>query len=163
VTELDAFEYRALLLLSLGVTLLLASGCDTGSKRDSLYQGLVGKTWEIQRVYLDGNSIPFAEQTVQLEFLSQEGGRSFRLSRIVSADTSTVTGRVGVPQDNILSMTGSFSLVWRFTFEKPEDVGDSVQFQLRRATDGSVPSFLNAIGLSGGARSLTIDFVRAYN
>jgi hypothetical protein len=116
----------------------------------------VGETWELQRVQLDGSSFRFTEQTVQLAIASQDDGRTYRLSRIASGDTTTVTGRVGVPRENVLSMTGEFALEWRFTFERPDDLSDSVQFRLVRATEGSVPAFLRAIGLSGGVQQTLV-------
>ncbi len=153
-------RFRVPAFVGVALAICFASGCDGGgAKRTALYQQLIG-TWEIQRLKLDGTTISLSDETVRLEFLSQDGGRSYRLTRIAQGDTSTVTGAVGIPESNVLSMTGSFSLVWRFDFEEPDDLSDSVQFRLARASEGSSESFLNAIGLSGRARTIVMDLVR---
>jgi hypothetical protein len=146
--------------VGIALAICFASGCDGGgAKRTALYQQLVG-TWEIQRMQLDGTTISFSDETVRLEFLSQDEGRSYRLTRAARGDTSTVTGAVGIPESNVLRMTGDFSLVWRFDFEEPDDLSDSVRFRLARASEGSSESFLDAIGLNGRARSIVMDLVR---
>ena len=150
-------RFRELVLVGVALATVFAGGCDSGgSKRDALYNKLVG-TWEIRRVQLDRSTVSFSDETLQLEFLTRDDGRSYRLTRTVPGDTSTVTGAISVPESNVLSMTGEFALVWRFDFNEPDDLDDSVRFRLAQASDENVEAFLNAIGLSGSAEVVTMD------
>jgi len=147
---------RLVVLAGIGAAILLAGGCDSsGSKRDSLYQKLVG-TWRIDRVDLGSNRINF-EETVRVEFLQREDGRAYRIVRAASNDT-TGRGQIAVPQSNVLRMRSGFGglLVWKFEF----DGSQSVRFQLRQADDASTQNFLTAIGLNGGTRSLAFELRR---
>jgi len=162
VAQLRGIRIVGGILIGVVFTIFSASGCDGGgSKRDALYGNLVG-VWEVQRVYLDGQRTSnFGQAEVRLEFVSQGDGRSYRLTRTVRGDTSTVRGTVQVPESNALSMTGrAFTLVWRFSFEEPDDLSDSVRFRLARAGEESTESFLSAIGLGGNAGSITMDLIR---
>lgn len=143
----------------IGGIVFFATGCDgSGSKRDSLFQQLIG-TWRIERVELDGrNTINNFEEPVRVEFLQRDDARSYRIVRGASPDPIR-SGRVDVSQRNILRMISGFNnrLVWRFTFEEPEDISTSVRFRLESALEEDVQTFLDAIGLRGSAQRLVID------
>jgi hypothetical protein len=150
---------RLVALAGIGAAILLAAGCDSsGSKRDSLYQKLVG-TWRIDhQIDLDRNMVTL-EDTVYVEFLQREGDRAYRIIRAASNDT-TGQGQLHVPRSNVLRMTSGPGglLVWNFEFGGSQ----SVRFQLVRQADddASVQDFLTAIGLSGGAESLAFELLR---
>jgi len=148
--------FRNLLLVSVGATVLLAGGCDTGgSKPDSLYQKLIG-SWRVNTVSSGENSPSPLIDTVRIEFSRENAVRSYRIIQDHSSDTTRV-GRVFIPKSNVLRMGGYRTpLVWTFKF----DGSRSVQLQLSRAGDTAVQEFLADIGQGGGARRLTLELLR---
>jgi hypothetical protein len=145
----------ALLVLVIGG--VLAIGCDTGSKRESNYQRLVGP-WTPERLQVNGVDITGqlderygGTDNIRIEF---EGGdempRSYRLVGIRPDDTLRVSGPVSIPQANILVMQGGLELPVTWTFTFVEDFSNSVKLRLpNRQTAGS-RAFLDAILPGGG-------------
>ncbi len=153
---------RPLFLLALaGGIACVVAGCDGGSsKRTSQFRNLEG-AWRIQRIDLRGAELVL-QDTVQVEFFSDEGGRSYRLVRPSQQNSVTAEGAIDILNANALSMTKGFAqpLVWTFDFEKPSSLTTSVRFSLQSRWEGSVEAFLNAIGQGGTARSIEMDLVR---
>jgi hypothetical protein len=142
--------------------LLLLGGCDSGSKRESLTEQLLGP-WDLQRLEVGGTD--FRNRDVRFTVSEREGPNAFRLvRRRDGADSTVVEGRIEVFSGTSLSMSGPFLdgvILWTFTFDRPDELSSSVQFQFQRATrDETVRDFLSALGVSGTARSIEIDFVR---
>lgn len=120
------------LLLLCGGALLLA-GCDTGSKRASLYQRLTG-TWTIERLQEIGGGFDLTSRLdqryswVRFVFRQNDDGRTYRATgRLVRQDTTVVLaeGPVRLRRDRLLRMVRGFrtpsgqarSITWQYHFE----------------------------------------------
>lgn len=143
----------------LAAVLLVFAGCDSsGSKREAQYQRLVG-AWEV-RTLRQGRVVLSRDLNLQLTFQEGTEGRSYRLRHVAaSGDTTTVAGPVSLLGPNTLSMSGGFSrpLVWAFTFEKPDELNDTVQFSLQSRWEGSAQEFLSVIDRSGTRQRIELD------
>jgi hypothetical protein len=143
----------------LAAVLLVLAGCDGGgAKRDAQYQRLVG-TWEA-RTLRQGRVVVSRDLDMQLTFQEGPDGRSYRLRHVsASGDTTTVAGPASLLGPNTFSMSGGFSrpLVWAFTFEKPDELTDTVRFSLESRWAGSAQEFLSVLGRSGTRQRIELD------
>jgi len=147
--------------LASGIAASLAGCSVQGSKRASLYEKLEG-TWSLQEVRLDGTPVDFRGRSVTLTFGAIDSSRTYTVKRPASGDTTSVTGQADISDRQLLAMVTGFGspVVWAFTFDAPSGFDSTVQFSLRQARDESVRTFLETIGLSGGARTVEMDLVR---
>lgn len=159
----------AWILVFFGVAGWALSGCDGGgSKRTSFYERLVGATWSVERLLVNGadytNQVEQRYASLGFVFRSGEAGRTYSMTGPVAGDTTTVqaNGTIELISYRSLQMLGGFSrpVTWTFEFE----ASDSVIFQVPDGRMVGSGTFLRTILPSmawGEAQHVELRLVRS--
>lgn len=164
---------RTAAVLALVFGVILVSGCDTGSKRASTYQRLVGP-WTPERLQVDGVEVTGQlderygdTENIRIEFTGgTDEPRTFRLVGVRPNDTLQVSGQVSVPQANLLVMQGGFGQSVSWTFRFVEDFSNSAEFWLPNTRAAGSRAFLEALlpGRGWGeAQRVRLDLLRDHS